>query len=505
MLNPAPPQRYPWFLTDITDFDRWIQDTAPSATEELFITEEETSEAMSDVRFRWRKRIKNFVKRAIRPVSSIPALASDAQATSGGPIARQKSATAKLGWHPGVQDNHPGRRLLHALDTRHPSSPEIPTLRAPRSQSTERPPVERRAGARRGSETHLIPPGARTPSTAGASPAPSVSGDAHEKPHRQRLSITNLFTGFRSKPSSPPPLSAAPSAGPSAPPSAVSSTLNSPTTSGTPSSRAGFGSGRKRNAVARAGSSSALQGRYSEDVFGRPLGGHSYSVGSGHLSAEMRASSWGDPADYGAYARRHEDVTSVHSGEQLAELLDEDVLLFGAGGVASEPPMPLPPSAASSAPVSPVLAPASAVPVSLLQRVENEVPSTPDPGMRETGGFPRATTGVVRPHAVSPLASELNTPYDSSSDEYDDGAEQGYDSNDDDGFVQPPPSSPPPRDEHSENENDDERELRLRTHTSRIYEEDDDDDDESSLEAAPVEIKRRRPSEVGASSPPCFR
>jgi hypothetical protein len=185
----------------------------------------------------------------------------------------------------------------------------------------------------------------------------------------------------------------------------------------------------------------------------------------------MRASSFGEPADYDrihgldhdhehdhehdhargdgdvqdAYMyRRAPDVTSVHSGPDL----DDEVLFFGAGGVA-EAPSSFPPSQPHSqshsqshsqahtptTPVSPgvtpgigsglgsglsstlamselvaALPPATAVPPAMMPSLAEGQSSVglaaqADPAMQETSAFlSRVGSGGGRPHASSPLA-----------------------------------------------------------------------------------------------------
>lgn len=195
--------------------------------------------------------------------------------------------------------------------------------------------------------------------------------------------------------------------------------------------------------------------------------------GSGRLTSGLRASSWGDFADY---PRQSEDVTSIYSGDRTDDFddLDDNARRFGAGGVGYGPAVPPPPNGGlmnthssmatdrtSSGGDLPSTSPsigaamASAVPMSV--RDTEDPPSHPDPA----GAHGRQTLHP-RVHTASPLNQTENYTYDSDESSI---FNLGY-------CGDPLPS------------------------TTRMYDEDGSDESDVSN---PIEVRRRRPS---VASPP---
>lgn len=201
-----------------------------------------------------------------------------------------------------------------------------------------------------------------------------------------------------------------------------------------------------------------------------------------------------------------EEVQSIHSGERLDEGIDEDVMLFGAGGVANGPLPPTPngsiliavppvphlsalsaacgPDGVGSSSSSPVTSPSTstpstlkAVPHELLHSVMGRDPATEaDPATSEPGMYSRPVSS--RPHAPSPL---VQLSY--SSEELGGGLD---DDDDDSSFFDRDSEAGPPR-----------------SVGSRMYESDgsvsgdsdaEDDDDDEEEDVVPLEVRRRRPS-----------
>jgi hypothetical protein len=313
----------------------------------------------------------------------------------------------------------------------------------------------------------------------------------------------------------------------------------------------------------RVGSTSALWPRFSADTpqgaallqwhraqAGQSAGGAppgrrvlSYGVGGGQLAAEMRASSWGEPADYNLYIEDHahaQDVTSVHSGPEL----DEEAFLYGAGGIAEGPVYASPVQThIPSAPVSPghtpvtelaAALPASVPPALLPALVGGEgvsIPTIADPALQETVFISRVGSGTGRPHASSPLA--LSAPASSEEMRFSPGPEdededsEGWTSSDEEelsasghytgnfqdnssGTLGDGPGGRNYRASAQASFDDDsfveQAEIVVGSPRSNIYEDEDvpSDDDESDEIAQPVEIRRkdRRGSMALSASPP---
>lgn len=201
-----------------------------------------------------------------------------------------------------------------------------------------------------------------------------------------------------------------------------------------------------------------------------------------------------------------EEVQSIHSGERLDEGIDEDVMLFGAGGVANGPLPPTPngsiliavppvphlsalsaacgPDGSGSPSASPATSPSpststpstlKAVPHELLHSVMGRDPATEaDPATNEPGLYSRPVSS--RPHAPSPL---VQLSY--SSEELGGGMD---DDDDDSSFFDRDSEAGPPR-----------------SVGSRMYESDgsrsgdsDAEDDDEEEDIIPLEVRRRRPS-----------
>ena len=254
---------------------------------------------------------------------------------------------------------------------------------------------------------------------------------------------------------------------------------------------------------------------------------------AGDPALAMRASSWGDVGEYGRFRHLHE-VASIHSGAgDHDEPLDPDVVVVGAGGVATGP---LPPTPSASAGVLSAggLAPPYVTPAEVLCHVAQPLPPPSTTGSASRGshgsGFGAATSAMGSrwyspPHAPRSLM-QLSSSYSSevlgSGEGVGNGVGEGDDDDDDasDGdsdsfFARNSEEAPRPRVvgpdvpravfRHHGNDDDDweygapERSAGAGRGkvVYGVEEEDDDDDDDASdgdSDGAPIEVRRRRPS-----------
>ncbi|KDQ52644.1 hypothetical protein JAAARDRAFT_472372 [Jaapia argillacea MUCL 33604] len=481
------------------------------------VTEDETSDAMSSVRFRWTRRImkpiNSFINTMVRPPKIIRPVRSfrsagdgsfhgaDEELMSAGAVGRNGLGLSSV---VNVGLNGPRQRVKSAsggakkkLGIRtgtfrngNASGSNVTGGGVPRSKSIDRlPPMPKHHGsiggstpkARRGSETLLAPPsrpcigGAVTPYS--VSPTSSTIADEHvffgteknlhhppeEKSSgggKNRFSLSAWKPWKPSRPTSLGPL-----------PHEVSTTSSTPA----PVMRH-FGGRPVQDFYAR-----RSEEAFSGSVSAGPSRVSSMDKDKGILTATMRASSWGETAEY---ARQSEDITSIHSGDRWDDAVDDEVMHLGAGGVSDDPNLPsFHISAASS---SLRMGGAKPTPLPLLQpqpeRFFDEpggsLPLIADPAMQDI------VRQGSRSHAMSPLAQVSYYP-DRPEDDYDE------DDDDDSSFF----------DRASEYE------TNRRNNTSQMYDdediEDEDDDDDESDEAVPLEVRRRRPSvSVTVTSPP---
>lgn len=241
---------------------------------------------------------------------------------------------------------------------------------------------------------------------------------------------------------------------------------------------------------------------------------------SGKLTKAMRAASWTGPEF--AHARPSEDMTSLYSGERVEDMLDDDTLLLGAGGVAHSPVPSVPNSAllstVSSANSLGAPATMSAAHAIMSRNPEgaSEVagPSQQDPGVSRSAAA--VANAQARLRTTSPLAqasfnhSEVSVASSISYDSADDSSS----------FFTPPTAGRPRRDREIVFEEDVDVPLRElidddddadvadsaesfdpHPSTSQMYQEEDEESEDE--EEMPLEVRTRRPSASAADmSPP---
>lgn len=210
-----------------------------------------------------------------------------------------------------------------------------------------------------------------------------------------------------------------------------------------------------------------LTARRSEDAFQQSRN----RTANATFNIAMRAASWGEVGEYG---RPSEDQRSIYSGDRQEEQLDSDILLVGAGGVAQSPVPSVPSGILStvSSTVSlgpPVLSAAQA----LLQRTDGtESPSVGDPASQDPNVLQRQ--GQFRSHATSPLAQSLCSNSREQVNRSSSTFEEQYDGSSSSEGSQTP------------------SEPEVHANTSRMYQDDDEESDPE--ENAPLEVRTRRPS-----------
>ncbi|THH17901.1 hypothetical protein EW146_g2991 [Bondarzewia mesenterica] len=481
-------RHHPWFLRDIPKPKKWMRETV---TDKVTVTQAAIDDAMSPMRFRWRKRWTNRVTtllHTVRPQRSFRS-ADDGSDNDVGvrsapsiSMSRYKKSSKSSSDHQRTRSRdkqkesvriRPATHTRSAIDISHSKPVERRATSPARASGSSggilNYPAGTTAKTRRGSMSLLALPYTHNQQSRSHSPTPSTGGgdDSGDRPHsrdrpKSRFSLSS-FKQWR--------VGRNVSYGPG-PNEASTSTITDVSKSSRQNS-----SGQASTAA------SPCEGpQSSEEV---PPVSRTYRRHSGfpHVTSAMRASSWGDVSEY---SRQTEEVTSIHSGDR-EETVDEEVMLFGAGGVANGP-LPPTPNGGILVPMSPVpnfstldavLAPGlegqdqsqhtlTAVPVDLLHSVTGRDPATEaDPAVQDAASYVRQGASS-RPHAPSPLAQ---LPYSS-----DDLGQYDYDDDDDDSsFFEL---------------NSEEVENGLQS-TSQIY---DDDDDESDEEAMPLEVRRRRPS-----------
>ncbi|TBU62722.1 kinase-like domain-containing protein [Dichomitus squalens] len=134
----------------------------------------------------------------------------------------------------------------------------------------------------------------------------------------------------------------------------------------------------------------------------------SVSMGmGGHLTKAMRAASWTAP-DFAAHARPSEDMTSLYSGDRPDDV-DDEAFLYGAGGVAGSP-VPSVPNSALLSTVSSVHSigpPSMSAAHAFLQRAEgaSAEPAEASGSQDPVPSTPRtAPSAAARHRTTSPLA-----------------------------------------------------------------------------------------------------
>ncbi len=228
---------------------------------------------------------------------------------------------------------------------------------------------------------------------------------------------------------------------------------------------------------------------------------------SGKLTKAMRAASWTAP-DF-ALARPSEDMTSIYSGDR-AEELDEETLLWGAGGVAGSPV----PSAPNSALLSTVssaqsIGPSAAAVRAILSRTEGAADvHAQEASQQDPISQPRHSPCQARLRTTSPLAQVSYHPeetIDGSGSDSDDDSGVSYDSADDSSSIhQPPPRSLdviPNEDVDLGASRRSGPSFDLQPSTSQMYQ--DEDEESEDEDEVHLEVRTRRPSQGATEmSPP---
>jgi hypothetical protein len=254
----------------------------------------------------------------------------------------------------------------------------------------------------------------------------------------------------------------------------------------------------------------------------------------------MRASSWGDVGEYGRFAHAHE-AASMHSGAgDHDEPLDPDVVVVGAGGVATGP-LPPTPSASAGVLAAGGFAPPYITPAEVLCRVAPSPPLTAGPTSRGSqcsglGAVASAMAGrwhspPQAPRSLMQLSSSYSSEALRSGDgvgngdgEGDDDDDDGSDGDSDSFFARNSEEAARPRVvgldapravfqhdgsygvEDRRREGDDDWDYGAQERRAgpgrgeSVYgdeeEEEEDDDDASDEDSGgpPIEVRRRRPS-----------
>jgi hypothetical protein len=421
------------------DAHQWLRQTSIDK-ESLAVTEDETSTAVSSVKFRWpriAKGLATFFIRNVRPQRSfrqqpVSAAGRDEdrvgtrsmphydnltrhRSIAIGMLEREKSKSHHLP-HPrnkssidirsqaqasssrSVSGGQASRSAAHLCSQSRSQQPlgsaadgstVLPRHEPARSQPTldmlQIPSSRHTASSSRVSSPH--PPTASLADSiyATAVPATLPNANSQQERPRNRLSMLTKLWRYGSLSWLAPPSEASTSTLPSGATSPLSPTT--PPHVEIP---------RQSTHIQRP--SHDLSARRSEDAFHQSRGGNPA------FSLAMRAASWGE---VGEYSRPLDDRTSIYSGERPEEVLDAETFLMGAGGVAQSPLSSVPSGVLStvSSMVSigpPVLSAAQA----LLQRIESsESPAVSDPAMQDPGMLQRQ--GQYRSHATSPLTQSL--------------------------------------------------------------------------------------------------
>ncbi|TFK49719.1 kinase-like protein [Heliocybe sulcata] len=479
-------KRYPWFLRDLPNPDAWVRETSPCNEEQVTVTDDDASVAMSNVRFRWTKRLTRPISnlwKTVRTQRSFRAKQDGEEEHMNGVglrsaphvlVSRAKSVSSR----PSTSQGPPKTKRLAPLASEYDnrSAPDVVSHVRSRSieQFTTRHQPMQIAGSlgkgRRGSETLLVPrPRHAVPaspqsghSIQSTSPtSSSLGGDdstygekkSSEETSRNRFSLSALI-----------PAGLRPSRHTSyhGPPPHEASTSTSTSVSSSPPPR-----------VAHLGSRSPvadLPVRSSDEV-SAVAQKMAATERPPELTVARRASSWGETADY---MRRSEDLMSIHSADQWETAgVDKEVMHLGAGGILLNEPIH-PAASAVRLVTGTGLQPLTPIHPQAERLVceTGDVPMAADPAQHD---LVRQAQAYPRSHTTSPLTQ---VPY--SNDEY-----QDYDD---------------PDDSSSFFDRNSDREERPPLNTSQMYNE---EDDESDDDAIPLEVRRRRPSvSVAAASPP---
>ncbi|GBE87959.1 kinase-like domain-containing protein [Sparassis latifolia] len=492
----------PWILRDISNPQEWLRETTLDRQSSLEPTADETSSAMSSVRFRWSALLTNRISillRNVRPQRSFRRGARRVEepeefkdvGTRSAPnvhvhhLPRRSTVAgpsqSRLERQQAIQQDRGKQRQLTRDAPHNQSGTEVSVTAVKGFEPWSMwaggsTPAIQGSGSkpRRGSIPSKVPEmtlqvpvrgfrvGSPQPSPQSISQATSPIGEqrlASEERPRSRMSISSWVRGWRSGKhtpygASPQDASANTSPGVNAIASATPSVRRS---------RSGGAAVRERMA------------RRSEDAFNSHITSRQSSA-SGPLMPPMRAASWGEVNNY---SRPSEDMTSLYSGERADDALDEDTLLLGAGGVAQSPVPSIPSGLLSTvSSTNSTTNPAWSAAQAILQRAEigEHAPvhdqSVPDMS-RQSSTRLRTTSPLSQmPYNHRHLTAESDS----------------VDSYDDDSSIFDP-------DAQSEVDYDD---VALQPSTSQMYQaEDDESEDEEEFQ---LEVRTRRPSASASPS-----
>ncbi|CCL98645.1 uncharacterized protein FIBRA_00647 [Fibroporia radiculosa] len=480
-------KRHPWILRDMANSQQWLRETQLDRHESLEPTADETSSAMSAVRFRWSARLTHRISHILRNVRPQRSFFSNASRDNDDK-------------HVGVQSAPHISLSRHRTTTgvpQRPHSRDRDRGREPRDKGKQR--LQQRIDVSRNKSTTDV--SARSlkgfePWAAWASASASTSAQG-SVPKQRRGSLSSRTAGMTLEVPSGPSRVGSPQPSPvsysqASTPSGEGSGAQSP--DDRPRSRLSLSTWMRwrrpvpvlaqdpTSSVSVRRSRSGRLSRRSEDAFNVALPSRQ-STAEGSLTFAMRAASWGDVP---GHAYPPEDLASIYSGERFEDMLDDDTLLLGAGGVAQSPI----PSIRSSGMLSTVSSMSSLSPVTsgpaisaahaILQRSEvGELASTPDPAVQNAAALARHGHSRSRSRTTSPLAQ---ISYNSESSNIHDvvrGEPKDYDS-----------SSSVDHDSRSSILSYNEVEYQPST-SQRYREEDNESDDEDQVR---LEVRPRRPS-----------
>lgn len=459
------------------DARQWLRATN-TGENDLAPTEDETSSALSAVRFRWSSRITKGVRgvasiiRNVRPQRSFrrttnqPSSENESKYNSVGTrslpheLRRQRSIAI------GVQEHNKGKQRADRPSTsKNKSTTDVRTGHAKSfdwiaSAGTSGLPDlggsgnKPRRGSAPGHHAYSDLKGLQLPGrySRGVSPQPTPVSQspittfhdsaAEERP-RSRVSAWLPALPFRPKsktPSRTPSHEASTSALPSGSASPVSPSLARPL-----------------------GISRDLLSRRSEDAF-RSTASRQSEDEYGTFNEANRAASW---AQVGDYRRPSEDVTSVFGDDDPPQ----EVIMSGYGGIARSPVSSTPGDALSTASsMASLVAPPISAAHALMQRADGstELPSAADPAAQYAASLQRHVQHLT--HPTSPLSRPAS-----------------------DEELERPPSTfmgTDSSDGHTPSELD---YADVQPSTSEMYRHEDDESDEDE-EARPLEVRTRRPS-----------
>lgn len=518
-------KRHPWIIRDIENPQAWLHETQLDRDTPLVPTADETSSAMSSVRFRYsspnsrkkgRSRVVENIQsglrnvwRNVKPQRSFWGSSSnrDAEEEEENKFGVQSAPNMRISRH--RTSASAGRQYHGSREEQRSRDPyEKGEKKRVKQRSTQR--VD---GARNKSTTDVSRQ-QREPDvwalwndgSASTAMASSIQGSA---PKPRRGSFPSRLPGMTLEVPAKPSRVSSPQPSPGAfslasTPSGEGSGTQSPderprsrlslswirapwkgkSTSQDPN--ASSVSVGRRASIGKRGRMS----RRSEDAF-NVVAPSRQSTASGPLTLAMRAASWGEVGDY---ARPSEDMTSLYSGERGDDALDDATLFLGAGGVAASPISSGLLSTVSSnnsyeeLPAALVAPRALSAAHAILQRNDGgEAASAADPATQDAAALARQRG----PRTTSPLAQVSYNEGELSIDRV---RSYGSDEFDDASSIFGPDGS------HSSGVSC-EDDVELQPSTSQMYQ--DEDEESEDEEHVRLEVRTRRPSASAADrSPP---